>query len=126
MSIKFSDGTQMDATSYDRLMRLIAEKFKGSVNPTEIVSADGVTLKVGNLAVNPNIKPAKPEKNVLRADYRDWKIQVWRERGEERDVFACNYYRGEDVRYFEVFPDDCGDDENEVFKIAKRCINDDC
>ncbi len=124
MSIKFSDGTEMDANTYDRLVRLIATKFKKNVTPSEIVSDDGVTLKVGNLPVNPNIKPTLPTKQVMRDEYRGWKIQVWREQGEENEVFACNYYQGEDVRYFEVFPRDVNDDENEVFKIAKGCIRD--
>lgn len=122
--IKFKDGTEMDATTYDRLMRLIAEKFGKGVSPEQIVSEDGVTLKVGNLTVNPNIKPPKVQKKVMEDEYQGWKIQVWRERGEERTVFACNYFRGETVRYFEVFPEDCHDDENEVFALAKRCIRD--
>lgn len=123
--IKFSDGTEIDGSlSFDRLLRLVSEKMRSNgASPTEIVTDDDVTLKVNGLAVNPEIAPAQPTKSVMTDEFRDWKIQVWRE-PTDPPRFACNYYRGETVRYFEVFVHDANDDENEVFKIAKGCIRD--
>lgn len=126
MSIKFNDGSEMDADNYDRIIRLLHAKMQEGIAPTEIVSDDGVTLKVGNLKVNPKLKGKKKkgEKNVIRSKYKDWKIQVWEETNLEleRSVFCCNYYRGETVQYFEVLRKHVRD-ENEVFKIAQECID---
>jgi hypothetical protein len=38
--------------------------------------------------------------NYVSGEYKGWTIRVWRIDNEE--VFGCNYFRGEDVRYTEA------------------------
>lgn len=132
MGIKFEDGGFIDANDWSRIKRIIAEKARQSGDETEqeeakpqpkiteIKSKDGVTIKVGNLELRKKPKIALANENYVSGEYKGWTIRVWRIDNEE--VFGCNYFRGEDVRYTEASYGDYRD-ENGVFKLAKHLID---
>lgn len=126
MSIEFNDGSNVETDNWNRLMS-IAKQLGKDKNPSKRVTAikqGGVTVKLDGIKVKPDakIKLAGPEHaNFIESRHRDWKIRVWTIK--ESDVYGCNYYLGEDVRYIEV---PCSDvaDENGVFKYVSSIIED--
>ena len=129
MAITFEDGSTLDSDDWFRIMSLIKTRAKeGKSKPVEIKqsTAEGtVTVKVKGYEPKPDAKgkiAAGPAyANFVESSHNSWKIRVWRM--EKEQVYGCNYYKGEDVRYLEV---PFGDvlDENGVFKYATSVIND--
>lgn len=123
MSIKFEDGSTLDAEDWFRILSVIKQRAKdGKAKPVEIQQS-GVTVRVKGYDPKPNGngKVAGPAyANFVESTYKEWKIRVWRM--EQEGVYGCNYYRGEDVRYLEVPFGDVRD-ENGVFKYASAIID---
>lgn len=126
MPIEFDDGSVIDANDWTQIKRILAEN--GRIDPdkpepkkiTEIRSRDGVTIKVGNLQLKKNPKMPLSQPNYVEGTYKDWKIRVWTQPREE--IYACNYFKGQDIRYFEVSHGNVRD-ENCLFKLAKQYID---
>lgn len=120
MPVKFEGGEVFDGSDWDRMMRMISSGAREGKQPTEIVSSDGVTIKTGNLKIKKDAKMPLAKPNYIEGRYKDWTIRVWREANME--VFACNYFRNGDARYFEVSYGEVRD-ENGVFKYAEQYID---
>jgi hypothetical protein len=129
MPIEFEGGSIIDTSDWLRIKRILAEKGRqegennGVHEPKimEIRSSDGVNVKVGNLELKKKQKMPLAQPNYVEGKHKGWTIRAWRQDTEE--IFGCNYFRGEDVRYFELSFGDVSD-ENAVFKVAKRYIED--
>ena len=125
MSIKFSDGSSIEASDWYRMMSIIKEQAKeeGSAVPTQITQG-GVTIDLRGLEVNKDakVKHAKGQEysKYIESPYKGWKIRVWRMSKE--GVYGVNYFKSEDVRYMEV-PFDDVKDENGVFKYVQGYID---
>lgn len=117
--IEFEDGTVMEAEDWTRILSIIKQRAKeGKSKPVEIKS-EGVTVKVKGYEPKANGKgPAYS--NFIESKYQGWTIRVWRI--EKDKMYGCNYYRGEDIRYFELRYQDVKD-ENGVFKYAQGVID---
>ena len=123
MSIKFEDGSTLATEDWFRIMSVIKQRAKeGKPKPVEI-KQDGVTIDVkGYEPIAKGGKLAGPEyANFVESKYKDWKIRVWKK--EKEQVYGCNYYQGEDIRYLEVRFGDVRD-ENGVFRYASSIIDD--
>lgn len=127
MPIEFDDGSIIDANDWLQIKRILAEKGRrqgdnGVHEPKvkEIRSRDGVTIKVGNLELKRKPKMPLAQPNYIEGNYKGWTIRVWRQQREQ--IYGCNYFKGEDVRYFELIFGDVPD-ENGVFKVAKAYID---
>lgn len=125
MAIQFEDGSFLDAGDWNQIMRLISEKGRASAAKdepppriTEIRSNDGVTIKLGNMELKRKPKMPLANPGYVSGTHKGWTIRVWRE--EQR--YGCNYFKGEDTRYFEYGMGDVSD-ENHMFKIAKAYID---
>lgn len=123
--IEFEDGTTLSAEDWDRILRVIAERARtGKPRPVKIESG-GVTVKLDGLEPRTDgstrLNKKKPAyANYVESPYKGWTIRVWRY--EKEQAYGCNYYCGEDVRYFELRYDDARD-ENAVFKVAQSLID---
>ncbi|RTK96327.1 MAG: hypothetical protein EKK64_04315 [Neisseriaceae bacterium] len=125
MAIKFSDGTEVNAQDWHRMMSLIIENAKQSkegknvATPTEI-SQGGVTVKLDGLVAK-NKKNLPEHSKYIEAPYKEWKIRVWRIKKDR--VYGINFFKGEDIRYTEISFEDVND-ENGAIKYVKSYIDD--
>ena len=121
--IEFEDGTSLNAEDWDRILRVIAERARSGKSPPVKIESGGVTVKLDGLTPRKdgNTRLKKPAyANYIESPYKGWIIRVWRY--EKEQAYGCNYYCGEDIRYFELRYDDARD-ENAVFKIAQNLID---
>lgn len=125
MAIKFSDGTEVQAEDWHRMMSLIIENAKNKKDgkevpmPTEI-SQGGVTVKLNGLVAK-NDKNLPEHAKYIEATHKDWKIRVWRIKKDR--VYGINFFKGTDVRYTEIHFEDVKD-ENGAIKYVKSYIDD--
>lgn len=122
--IQFEDGTTLDAEDWFRIMSVIKQRAKeGKSKPVEIKQS-GVTVRVKGYDPKPDAKgklaKGPAHENYIESTYMDWKIRVWRM--EKEQVYGCNYYKGEDVRYYEIPMRDVLD-ENAVFRYIQSFID---
>ena len=122
--IEFEDGTKLDAEDWFRILAVIKQRAKeGKAKPVEIKQSN-ITVKVKGYDPKPDAKGKLPNgpayANFVESVYKDWKIRVWRMQKE--NVYGCNYFKGEDVRYYEI---PMGDvlDENGVFRYIQSFID---
>lgn len=120
MTIKFEDGSSLDAADWSRMLSIVKQRAKeGKPKPTELVSSDGVTIKVKGYDVKTNGKG--PEyANYIEHKHKAWTIRVWR--AEKDSIFGCNYYKGEDCRYYECSTSSVKD-ENALFTLICNHID---
>lgn len=121
MGITFEDGSVIEGEDFGRMLNIIKQRAKdGKPKPTEIKSG-GVTINVKGLTPNPKAKGGPAHANYIESTYKGWKIRVWRNERDER--YCCNYFQGEDCRYFDL---GFGEvlDENGAFRYAEGMIDD--
>ena len=125
MTIKFEDGSSIDADDWSRMLSIVKQRAKeGKPKPTELVSADGVTIKVKGYEVKANGK-GPDYANFIEIKHKncidqEWTVRVWRNEAEQ--IYGCNYYLVEDVRYFECRFQDVKD-ENAIFTHICQVID---
>ena len=117
ITVKFDDGSNIDAKSKRRIHSVIVQKAIEGKKATEF-EQDGAKVNLENLKVK-EIEPIHA--NYIESTYKDWKIRVWRIDLDE--VYGCNYFKDKDVRYLEI-PFKNVYDENDVFKYAESIIVD--
>ena len=115
--MKFEDGSVLDANDFARMLSIVKQRAKeGKPKPVELV-ADGVTIKVKGYDVKGGKGPEYA--NFIESKHKGWTMRVWKFAKDQ--MFGCNYYLGEDIRYFE-----CGTsslDENQIFAHVTQLIN---
>lgn len=119
MAINFEDGSKVPTEDWSKMLALIAELGNDSKRkPVEIVQ-DGVTIKVGNLEINKKKQTKQDHENYVESNIEGWTVRVWQMKKEE--MYGCNYFKGNDIRYLEFNQADFRD-ENGVFKYMKSII----
>lgn len=113
--IRFEDGSTVEAQDLSRIVGIIGERARTGQPKAVEIAKKGVTIRVGNLEAKK--ASAAAHSNYIESRHKGWKIRVWR----ASDMYCCNYFCGEDVRYFET---EAGDrDEEYVFKHAIKLID---
>lgn len=123
MSIKFDDGSIIDSDDWELMKQIISGTAqKGEKKISEIKSADGVTVKVGNLQAKKKTQKKEENPNYTTGNYKGWTIRVWPHTDSDGSrTWACNYFLGENTQYLEVYQNDYS--ENSVFTLARRYID---
>ena len=85
MTIKFEDGSTLDANDFARMISIVKQRAKeGKPKPVELV-ADGVTIKVKGYDVKADGKG--PEyANFIESKHKGWTIRVWK---SKKDKMFC-------------------------------------
>jgi hypothetical protein len=122
MGIRFDDDSFINVNDWDAIKAAILGEGD-KPNPrkiTEIVSKDGVKIKVDNLQPKkkPKEKPALAQPDYVSGSYKGWTIRVWKQMDES--VYGCNYFKGEDTRFFQYSLEYS---ENDVFRYARTLID---
>lgn len=116
--IRFEDGSAINTSDWERMKSLISQSIKDGKKVTDIVSKDGVTVKVGGLAAKAGTKKA-PHENYISAEFRGWTIRVWR--NDKERIYGCNYFKDDDLNYLE-FQYGSVIDENAIFAQVEDII----
>lgn len=116
-SLKFEDNTSLDASDWAEIVDIVKTRAREKkAKPVEIKQGS-VTVKVKGL----DPKAKEDHINYIEARHKDWKIRVWPI--NSKSVYACNYFKGENVQYLEVNFDSVRD-ENGVFSYVTSIIDD--
>ena len=108
----------MDASDFKRMLSIVKQRAKeGKPKPTELV-VDGVTIKVKGYDVKSGKGPEYA--NFIEHKHRGWTIRVWKV--QKDSMYGCNYYKGEDIRYYEC-SQGAVRDENEIFNLVSNAID---